>query len=74
MYYFYYLVLRSSSDLCAAYLDYSATLTQTLCPCSTNGLLPAARLTPGLRVNNVQHGALDLDPLKISINRHRKDA
>ena len=30
MYYFYYLVLRCSSDLCEAHLDHSAALTQTL--------------------------------------------
>ena len=30
MYSSYYLVLNYSSDLCAAYLDYSADLTQTL--------------------------------------------
>ena len=30
MYYLYYPVLRYSLDLCAAYLDYSADLTQTL--------------------------------------------
>ena len=30
-YYFYYLVLRYILDLCAAYLDYSAALIQTLC-------------------------------------------
>ena len=29
-YYLYYLVLRFNSDLCAAYLDYYATLTQIL--------------------------------------------
>ena len=30
LYYLYYLVLHFSSDLCAAYLDYSADLTQIL--------------------------------------------
>ena len=38
----YYLVLHSSLDLFAAYLGYSATLTQTLRPCSTDGPLPTA--------------------------------
>ena len=56
-YYLYYIVLRISLDLCAAYLDYSATFTQTLCPCSSNGLFLAARLIRGSIIKNVQWGA-----------------
>ena len=43
MYYLYYLVLRSSSDFCTAYLDYFAALSQTVRTCSTNKTFPAAR-------------------------------
>ena len=47
----YYLVLYCSSDLCAAYSDYFAALTQILCDpcitdesgCSRRFLLPAAQ-------------------------------
>ena len=46
MYYLYNFVLCCSSDLCAAYLDYSDALTQTLCALAAPTQLVAATDSP----------------------------